>query len=293
MWRWISGESSASEDQLAAARGRAEHVEHLGVGERHAQEGGADAAGVAAIVFVGRDEHRGDVERPRPSGAPRRSATHDVVASSAPTRAATTSASGGSARQAARHELGVVERVHVVAGGASGRRTSSASTLLGGEDDRRSRASLRRAPQVALDGAHELARVERLGHVLVDAGVEAAHAIDLLALEVTITIGTSRWRGCARSARRQLVAVELGHHDVGRDQVEAERVALGDLQAPRRRRAPVTDCRSPWPRAARNSLAHDVAVLDEQDAAAAVAGRTAAATATSRARARPAAQRAA
>jgi len=39
-----------------------------------------------------------------------------------------------------------------------------------------------RAAEVALDGAHQLARVERLGHVFVDAGVEAAHAIEVLAL---------------------------------------------------------------------------------------------------------------
>ena len=50
MWRWISGESSASRISLLGARRRAEHVEHLGVGERHLQEAvGVDVAGERAI----------------------------------------------------------------------------------------------------------------------------------------------------------------------------------------------------------------------------------------------------
>ena len=87
-------------------------------------------------------------------------------------------------------------------------------------DRRRPRARARRARGAAEDGADardELADAERLGHVVVGAGVEAADLVDLLAARREHD--DRHERVAAAQLLADLVAVHVGQHQVEQDRV--------------------------------------------------------------------------
>ena len=132
-------------------------------------------------AVVGRDEHGGGVDG-RGHGAAASQAVHESWPSSAPTRARHHDGVGRLGAAGGEEGLDVGRRRarrgrRRRAGGA---RTRAARCRRRGR--RRSRVASGGRPMWRSTTRTSSPRVERLGHVLVDAGVEAAHAIEVLAL---------------------------------------------------------------------------------------------------------------
>jgi len=92
----------------------------------------------------------------------------------------------------------------------------------GGEPRRRLGGGGFRAAQQGLRAEHQLARVERLRHVIVGAGLEALHLVDRLAFRREEDHRRILEERVGPDHAEQLHAREFGHHHVEDDQVRAE-----------------------------------------------------------------------